>query len=139
MSINILVVTGNLGKDAVQKFTASGDSIVSFSLPVRSGYGDKEKTAWVRCTMFGKRSEGVFPYLKKGTLVGVSGEFSMAEWTGGDGQKQTMPECRVSELTLLGGKPKGEAEREQPAKLVDARPSQKPREAFDDMADDVPF
>ena len=136
--INILVATGNLGKDAVQKFTASGDSIVSFSLPVKSGYGDKAKVAWVRCTLFGKRGEGVFPYLKKGTLVGVSGEFSMSEWTNAEGQKQTMPEIRVSELTLLGGKPQGQPQAEKPSHPPSAAPP--PSSAsFDGMDDDIPF
>ena len=72
-SVNILIATGNIGKDAEQRFTPGGDSIVTFSLPVKSGYGDKAKTSWVRCSMFGKRGESVLPYLLKGSLVGVSG------------------------------------------------------------------
>lgn len=102
--MNLLIATGNLGKDAEQRFTPKGDSIVSFSLPVKSGYGDNAKTSWVRCAMFGKRGESVYPYLKKGTLVGVSGEFSMNDWEDKDGQKRSSPECRVNDITLLGGK-----------------------------------
>lgn len=127
--MNLLIATGNLGKDADQKYTAGGDSIVSFSMPVKSGYGDKAKTSWVRCSMFGKRGESVFPYLKKGSLVGVSGEFSMNEWTNKEGQKQSTPECRVAELTLLGGRPKQEGE-------TSSRPAQRPEV---DHSEDCPF
>ena len=59
--MNVLILTGNLGKDAVQRFTPSGDSVVSFSVPASSGYGDKKKTSWVNCTMFGKRGDSVCP------------------------------------------------------------------------------
>lgn len=102
--MNLLIATGNLGKDAEQRFTQGGDSIVSFSLPVKSGFGEKSKTSWVKCSMFGKRGESVLPYLVKGQLVGVSGEFSMNEWVNKEGQKVSTPEIRVNELDLLGKK-----------------------------------
>ena len=133
--MNLIIITGNLGQDATQRFTPSGDSIVSFSIPAKSGYGDKQKTSWVRCSMFGKRGECVFPYLKKGVLVGVSGEFSMNEWTDKEGQPKSTPECRVNDLTLLGGKQSGESEPSQPQ-----RNSQGAQKAsMGDMDDDIPF
>ena len=138
--MNLLIATGNIGKDAEQRFTPSGDSIVSFSLPVKSGYGEKAKTSWVRCTMFGKRGDSVLPYLKKGSLVGVSGEFSMNEWTNKEGQKVSTPECRVSELTLLGGRSEGASA--APAEKTQPRPAQTPAagsSGFDDMESDIPF
>ena len=141
--MNILIATGNIGKDAEQRFTPGGDSIVTFSLPVKSGYGDKAKTSWVRCSMFGKRGESVLPYLLKGSLVGVSGEFSMNEWVNKEGQRVSTPECRVSELTLLG-KPKAQddgysqpAQRREPAPQRNVQGAQ--GGAFDDMGDDIPF
>ena len=128
--MNLIILTGNLGQEATQRFTPGGDSIVSFSIPAKSGFGDKAKTSWVRCTMFGKRSEGVFPYLKKGALVGVSGEFSMNEWSDKEGQKRSSPECRVNELTLLGGKKEGEQASPKKSKSLE--------DAYDESPD-VPF
>lgn len=125
--MNIFTFTGNLGKDAEQRFTAGGDSIVSFSVAVKSGYGDKAKTSWVKCSMFGKRGDSVLPYLKKGQLVGVSGEFTMNEWQNKEGQKQTTPEVRISELDLLGGK--GEKQ---------DKPAQK-ETSYAEFADSIPF
>lgn len=78
---------------------------MSFSVAVKSGYGDKEATTWPKCTLFGKRSEGVFPYLKKGQLVGVSGELTLREYDKKDGSgKGSSLEVRVNDLTLLGKK-----------------------------------
>lgn len=140
MAINLCVFTGNMGKDAVQRFTQSGDSVVQFSLPVKSGYGDKAKTSWINCSLWGKRGESVFPYLKKGTLVGVSGEWSMNEYTDKEGQKRASPELRVAELALLGGKPEGQKSGggSGNAPQLD-RPKQADSTGFDDMSDDIPF
>lgn len=109
--MNVFTFTGNLGKDADQRHMTNGDSIVSFSVAVKSGYGKSAKTTWVKCSMFGKRGESILPYLVKGQLVGVSGEFSVNEWENKDGQKQTTPEVRVNDLTLLGKKETEQNER----------------------------
>lgn len=132
--MNVFSFTGNLGNQAEQRYTQGGDSIVSFSVAVKSGFGDKAVTTWVRCTMFGKRGESVLPYLNKGQLVGVSGEFSAREWDDKEGQKRTSVEVRVNDLTLLGGKTEGQQEQRQNQKSND---NQKP--ASDDLGDDIPF
>jgi hypothetical protein len=58
MGLNILTATGNLGKDATQRYTPNGDSIVSFSLPLEAGYGKNQVTTWINCSVFGKAGEG---------------------------------------------------------------------------------
>ena len=134
--------TGNLGKDAELRYTAAGDSIASFSVGVKSGYGDKATTTWARCSLFGKRAEALTPYLAKGQLVGVTGEVSMREWEGNDGQKRSALEVRVQDLTLLGKKDSAETPAAPPAsKPAAAKPASKPSSSdpFADMEDDIPF
>ena len=136
--MNVFCFTGNLGKDAEQKFMGTGDSIVSFSVPVKSGFGAKEITSWMRCSMFGKRGEAVLPYLKKGQLVGVSGEFSARPWQNKDGQDQLSLEVRVNDLTLLGKKDS----QIQPSNEYDQTPApqkEKPKPSFEDLEDSIPF
>lgn len=100
--MNVFTFSGNLGGDAEVKYLPSGDAVANFSVAVKSGYGEKEKTNWVRCALFGKRAEGgLIQYLKKGQMVMVSGEFSLDEWEGSDGKKST-PSVRVNEVTLAG-------------------------------------
>ena len=124
--------TGNLGNDAEQKYTAGGDSVVSFSVGVKSGFGEKATTTWARCQMWGKRGESVLPYLTKGQLVGISGEVNMREWQDKEGQKKQSLEVRVNDLTLLGKKD-GQQNQAQPLQ------ERKPKPKFDDLGDDVPF
>ena len=132
--MNVFSFTGNLGNQAEQRYTQGGDSIVSFSVAVKSGFGDKAVTTWVRCTMFGKRGESVLPYLNKGQLVGVSGEFSARDWDDKEGQKRTSVEVRVNDLTLLGGKSEGQQEQRQSQKQQTKTVSH-----GDELDSDVPF
>ena len=131
--------TGHIGEDCNTRFTQSGDSVVSFSVGVKSGFGDKATTTWAKCAMFGKRGESVAPYLKKGALVGISGEVNNREYQDKEGQKRYSLDVRVSDLTLLGGK----SDRSESAP---SQPKQAPRNAqgaqggaFEDMESDIPF
>lgn len=134
--------TGNLGSDCETRPAPSGDAIVSFSVAVKAGYGDKAITTWVRCTMFGKRGQAVADYLRKGTQVGIVGEAQLRPWAGKDGVEKQSLEVRVNDLTLLGSKQSGNEEhspaaRRQPVKDC-PQPDTKPL-AGDEFADEIPF
>jgi single stranded DNA-binding protein (ssb) len=102
--MNIFTFTGNLGKDCEVKVTQSGTLVCSFSVAVKSGYGDKAKATWVKCGLFGKRAEGQLPqYLTKGAQVAISGEAFLDEWQGQDGITQKMLKVNVDKLDLIGG------------------------------------
>ena len=106
--MNKFIFTGNLGTDAEVKYLPSGGAVCEFSAAVKAGYGDKETTLWLRCSMFGKKAEGQLPgYLQKGTKVCISGELSMDEWEK-DGVKNKMLKLRVEDLDLIGSKQEGQ-------------------------------
>jgi len=119
--------TGNIGKNAEVKTTQSGKQVCTFSVAVKSGYGDNQKTTWANCSLFGKRAEGPLPgYLVKGQQVAISGEAQLDEWEK-DGIKRSMLKVNVNSLDLVGEK-KGE-------------PQQAPQQASiqDDFDSDLPF
>lgn len=117
--MNIFAFTGNLGRDAEQRYTQKGDSIVSFSVGVTSGYGDNKSTTWANCSIFGKRGDSVLPYLKKGQQVAVHGEASLREWKTKEGDTRTNLEVRVNDVTLIG-KRDGEAPKQSQQKQAPA-------------------
>lgn len=125
--------TGNLGRDAEQRFIPSGESIVNFSVAVKSGYGDKAVTTWVNCVLWGKRGESLVQYLTKGQLVGISGEASMREYEKKDGTKGASLDVRVNDLTLLGKRddsaPSDRREERKPGANIPAA----------EYEDDIPF
>ena len=132
--MNAWQFTGNIGKDAESRFLPNGDPVVSFSVGVKSGYGEKATTTWARCAMFGKRAESVSQYLTKGQLVGISGEVRLREWNDNEGQKRNSLEVRVNDLTLLGKK-----DGQQAAQPRQQAPAPQQADSFGDFQDDVPF
>ena len=86
--------------------------------------------------MFGKRGESALPYLKKGTMVGIVGEVNNREYQDKEGQKRYSLDVRVSDLTLLGGKPSGDS---APSEKPQRNAQGGPKPSFDDMDDDIPF
>ena len=101
--MNKFLFTGNLGQDSEVKHTASGTAVLSFSVAVKSGYGDRAKTTWVRCALFGKRAEGnLSQYLVKGAQVAVSGELELQEWEGQNGKGAAIA-VNVDSIDLIGG------------------------------------
>ena len=132
--MNVWNFVGNLGKDAETRYLQSGDPVVSFSVGVKSGYGDKATTTWARCSMFGKRGEAVAPYLMKGQQVAISGEASLREYTDKQGQSRSSLEVRVNDLTLVGGKREGQQQAAAPRQQAPAQQS-----GGMDMDDDIPF
>ncbi|MEE4639872.1 MAG: single-stranded DNA-binding protein, partial [Wenzhouxiangella sp.] len=102
--MNVWTFTGNLGRDAELRHTQTGLQVTNFSVAVRSGYGEREQTTWVKCALFGKRAEALTPYLKTGQSVAVSGEATLRKWQGQDGQDRFSLEVRVSEIDLQGSR-----------------------------------
>ena len=101
--MNKFLFTGNLGQDSEVKCTASGTAVLSFSVAVKYGYGDRAKTTWVRCALFGKRAEGnLSQYLVKGAQVAVSGELELQEWEGQNGKGAAIA-VNVDSIDLIGG------------------------------------
>lgn len=112
--MNKFLFTGNLGQDSEVKYTASGTAVLSFSVAVKSGYGDRAKTTWVRCALFGKRAEGnLSQYLVKGAQVAVSGELELQEWEGQNG-KGAAVSVNVDSIDLIGGNNQNQQSNNQP-------------------------
>ena len=103
--MNNFSFTGRLTHDSELKTTASGLSILSFSVANNTGFGDKQKTNYVNCALFGKRAEGrLKDYLKKGQEVAVTGELNLNKFTKTDGQQSASLECNVNNVDLIGGR-----------------------------------
>ncbi|WP_312925269.1 single-stranded DNA-binding protein [Atlantibacter hermannii] len=100
MAINNIVVSGNLGKDAVLRVTPNGKHIATFSIPAKSGFGENAKTVWLQCKMFGVMAERFTGFLHKGSKVTVVGEFTIEEWARDNGEKVQTPTILVRDIDL---------------------------------------
>ena len=100
--MNSLSAIGNIGADSILRYTQNGDAVASFNFALTSGYGDKQVTTWLSCSLFGKRAETLAPMLLKGTKIGITGEISARTYKAKDGTEKSVTECRVHDVTLLG-------------------------------------
>lgn len=135
MSINFSDV-GRIGKDAITRFTGSGDPVTGFTVAVDSGFGDKKQTIWMDCSAWGKRWEGVAPYLVKGSQVFVQGELGTREHEG-----KTYLTIRVADLKLVGGKKDGDAPAQRQERQAPQRTPPPSRDSSYGEPDDsdIPF
>lgn len=128
--MNVFTFSGNIGRDAEVREVGQG-KVAGFSVAVKAGMGKNEQTVWVDCSIWGKRAEGGLPqYLTKGQQVVVSGELSTREHNG-----KTYLQCRVSELSLVGGRTTDA----QPQGYQQAPQQQAPQGGGDPYINDIPF
>ena len=98
-----ITIAGGITRDAVNRTTQDGDNVTSFSVAVSEGFGDKKRSLYFDCSLWGKRGSALSPHLTKGSRVAVSGDLSTREHNG-----KTYLTVRASEVTLLGGGEKRE-------------------------------
>ena len=110
MSINKVIVSGNITSDAELRTTASGNPVCSFGVAVndrrRNQNGEWEDYAnFVDCQLFGRRAEAIAQYLTKGTKVAVEGRLHYSSWEdkNGGGRRSKL-EVYADELEFMSGR-----------------------------------
>jgi single-strand DNA-binding protein len=128
-----IVLAGNIGKSAELRSTQDGDKVAGFSLAVTEGYGDKQRTLWFNCSIWGKRAETLAPMLTKGGKVTVSGDLSTREHDG-----KTYLTVRANDVTLQSARQGGDDDRPQ-GKQASGGYGAGGRPGRNDMDDAIPF
>lgn len=132
MSINRVVISGNLTRDPELRRTKGGMCIMSFGMAVnesrKNDEGEWEDYAnFIDVTMFGKRAEAVSNYIGKGSKVAIEGKLRYSTWEK-NGQKHSKLEVIADEIEFMSkGEPKPKPQQE---------PAQNAGGVYDD---DIPF
>lgn len=140
---NIFTCAATVVRDAEVRYLPSGAAVLNVTVANNTGFGDKQKTLFIRCALFGKRAEGQLKdYLLKGQQVVVSGELSENEYQANDGATKKSLELVANVIDLVGARKQDGHSAGQPAQQrpEQASPS-KPRDNFDpeDFDDQIPF
>ena len=122
---------GSLGRNAELK-SVGDNKVTKFSVANNTGYGDKKKTVWIDCDLWGARGEKIINYLTKGQSVLIYGEIELHEYQAKDGSNKATLRCRVSDLELIGKKDKDEGN-------GSANPAHQSKQAADFDDQDIPF
>lgn len=106
MSINRVVLTGNLTREPELRRTANGMAVLNIGIAVNDRRKNPQSGEWedypnfLTCVMFGTRAESVSGYLHKGSKVAVEGKLRFSQWEK-DGQKRSKIEVMIDDLELL--------------------------------------
>jgi single-strand DNA-binding protein len=151
MSLNKVMIIGNLGRDPEMRYTPSGQPVTQFTVAVNRNYKNQagewqEETEWFRIVAWGPLAERTAEYMRKGRKVYIEGRLQTRQWEGQDGQKRYTTELVASTVTPLdprprddaGGPPPDEPARERvPAGQPAGAPAE-PAPEYTDL-DDLPF
>jgi single-strand DNA-binding protein len=111
--LNKVMLIGHLGNDPERRETASGQSVVNFTLATSEGFKDssgnfQERTEWHRIVAWGKLAEICSQYLKKGRQVYIEGRLQTRSWDDNKtGEKKYTTEIVCSDMQMLGSKDSG--------------------------------
>ena len=108
MSVNKVILVGNLGRDPEVRFTGSGKAVAKFPLATSEVWNDaeggrQERTEWHNIIVWGKQGETCGQYLSKGRQVYVEGSIRNLSYDDKDGNKRYMTEIIAQQVRFLGG------------------------------------
>ena len=149
VSLNRVLLIGNLTKDPELRYTPSGTPVANLRLAVNSSFKSqsgerKEETCFVTIVVWSRQAEICQQYLKKGRSVFIEGRLIYRSWEA-EGKTRSTMEVRADRVQFLGGPAGagGAAPREEAAPEVEERgrsdePEMAP-EASGAADADVPF
>lgn len=141
-----IIGVARLGKDCELRHIQSGDAVTNLSLAYNYGKKDQQgnrPSQWIEGVLWGKRAEGLMPYLLKGQQLCVTlDDVHTEEYEGRNGKGFKLVGT-VTNIEFVGSKPESSAQPAQQRPAAAPAPQQRPAnpapQRHDDFGDDVPF
>lgn len=115
MSINRVVVSGNLTRDPELRVTPGGTQVLGFGVAVNDRRRNQQTGEWedypnfIDCTMFGNRAEALSRILRKGMKVAIEGKLRYSSWEDKNGVgRRSKVEIIPDEVVLMSQNPNGQ-------------------------------
>ena len=135
MSINNVLISGNLTAEPELRQTQTGLHVLKFSVAVNERRKNQQNGEWenypnyVECTMFGSRAEKLQQWLCKGLKVCVSGRLHYDKWMKDDEVRSKLSVI-VDNIEFMMRKEKQKSAQPQAAQ----QPAQQSNYADEDIA-----
>jgi single-strand DNA-binding protein len=142
MSVNKVILVGNVGKDPEVKYFDNDVSVCNFPLATSETYtknGEKvTQTEWHNIVLWRGLAKVAENYVKKGMQLYIEGSLRTRSWEDQDGNKKYITEIMASNMQMLGRKgdnegaaPQASSEMNQPTAAADS--------STEEETDDLPF
>lgn len=135
MSVNKVILVGNVGTDPEVKTFSNGGQVANVKLATSESWKDKqtgekrEATEWHNLVFNGGLVGVVDSYVNKGDKLYVEGSIKTRKWQDSEGNDRYTTEVRVRDMTMLGSKQSSQQ----------SAPAPRPSQEDDFPADDIPF
>lgn len=111
MSLNKVLLIGNLTRDPELRSTPSGQSVATFSIATNRVWKDqqtgerKEAAEFHNIVVWRRLAEIAGQYLRKGSKIFIEGRMQTRSWQGQDGNKRYTTEIVAENMQMLDRKP----------------------------------
>jgi len=150
MSVNKVILIGNVGKDPEIRHLDSNVSVASFSLATSEVYNNKAgekvtQTEWHNIVCWRNLANLAEKFIHKGSQVYIEGRIRSRTYDSNDGVKKTAYEIYADEVRLLDKKSGGQTNQVTEGPAAEARKSVNEPQSSSSYADqantpdDLPF
>ena len=108
MSVNKVILIGNVGKDPEVRYFDTGNAVANISLAttdraytLQNGTQVPERTEWHRLVVGGKTAQTVEKYVHKGDKLYVEGKLRTRSYTDKNGITRYVTEINVEAMEML--------------------------------------
>ena len=138
MSVNKVILIGNVGKDPDVRYLDSGVAVATFSLAttergytLQNGTQVPDRTEWHNIVLWRGLAQTAEKYVHKGDKLYIEGKIRSRAYDDQNGVKRSIVEIFADNMEMLT--PRGTAQPQQPMQ----QPVQQP--AVENPSDDLPF
>jgi len=146
MSVNKVILVGNVGNDPEVKYLDGGTAVAKFSLATTENYKNKagervSQTEWHNVVAWRHLAELTEKYIAKGKQLFIEGRITTRSWEDKDGNKRYTTEIIAQSIQMLGRKSDDENSTTPQASSKPASSAiDKPQvEEVESEDDDLPF
>ena len=148
MSVNKVILIGNVGKDPEVRYLNNETPVANFSLATSETYTNRNgekvtQTEWHNIVLWRGLASVAEKYVKKGTQLYIEGSIRTRSWDDKDGNKRYTTEIVGTNMQMLGRRNDGGGSdsSESASAMPDNAPSSQsePFGQDNDIADDLPF
>ena len=106
MTLNKILIIGNLGSDPEMRYTPNGNPVTSFTVATNRRYKtadgeDKDETEWFRVSAWNRLAENTNQFLQRGSKVYVEGRLSSRTYVSNDGETRVSLDVNATEVRFL--------------------------------------
>ena len=143
MSLNKVMLIGNLGQDPEVRYLDNQKVVATFTLATSERFTDRNgekvtETEWHRIETWDSLAKIVEKYCKKGKQIYVEGRIKTETWKDKEGVEKTGKKIRATSITLLGETPRNTDSGNSQA-TQNTNPVIQPIQENNNQSDDLPF